>query len=52
MSIPYGTVLIGEGMFDGCSSLSTVNIPDTVKAIGSYAFSDCVSLEHVRCLTV
>lgn len=35
---------IGECAFSGCSSLTTVTIPDGVTTIGKYAFSDCSSL--------
>lgn len=33
--------------FSGCSSLTAVNIPNSVITIGSFAFSDCRSLTSV-----
>lgn len=32
-------------MFDGCTSLRTVNLPNTITSIKAYAFSGCVALE-------
>ena len=40
--------IIGEHAFSGCSSLTSVNIPSSVKWIGSYAFSGCSSLTSVN----
>lgn len=39
---------LGEGCFDGCSSLETVSIPDTVTAIRNYAFQGCSMLDTVE----
>ena len=39
---------LGEGCFDGCSSLETVSIPDTVTAIRDYAFQGCSMLDTVE----
>lgn len=49
------TVLFGstqytrlEGwVFSGCTSLSSVTIPDSVTLIGGYSFSNCTALEEV-----
>ena len=38
---------IGRLAFYGCSSLTTVKIPNTVKVIREYAFAGCNSLESV-----
>lgn len=38
---------ISANMFNGCSNLKELVIPDTVKTIGGNAFSSCVSLEKV-----
>ncbi|WP_207637727.1 leucine-rich repeat domain-containing protein, partial [Ruminococcus flavefaciens] len=35
---------IGNNAFSGCSGLTNVTVPETVKTIGEYAFSDCSSL--------
>ena len=38
---------IGASVFQNCSSLISVEIPDSVESIGSYAFSGCSSLTSV-----
>lgn len=38
---------IPTGAFTGCSSLTTVTVPECVNEIGSNAFSGCASLESV-----
>ena len=35
---------IGQDAFNGCTGLTTVNIPASVKSIGDYAFKNCVNL--------
>ena len=37
---------IERNAFRECSSLRSINIPSTIKSIGSYAFEDCSSLEY------
>jgi hypothetical protein len=39
---------IGDYAFDGCDSLTSVDIPDSVTFIGSGAFMYCSSLEGVK----
>ena len=43
----YTITSIGEGAFFGCSSLTSVTIPDSVTSIGDYAFDYCSSLTSV-----
>ena len=38
---------IGDDAFNGCTSLKSINIPDSVKSIGSYAFSSCSGLKFI-----
>ena len=49
------TVILQEGLtsvpqyaFSGCSSLSSITIPDSVTSIGSYAFDGCSSLSSIN----
>ena len=46
-TIPDSVTTIGEGVFDGCESLTSVTIPDSVTTIGNCAFYDCGSLTSV-----
>ncbi len=41
------TKFILDGAFMGCTALKTVNVPDSVIAIGNRAFEDCNALETV-----
>lgn len=40
----YPVVAIGNYAFNGCTSLTSVSIPNSVKQIGSYAFYGCSGL--------
>lgn len=41
---------IGRYAFRGCSSLTSITIPESVKTIGEYAFDQCDSLEVIFAL--
>ena len=43
-----GTSTICKGFLANCPSLKSVDIPDSVKSIGAFAFSGCEALESVR----
>ena len=38
---------IGDWAFEGCSSLTSITIPESVTSIGRYAFSRCSSLTSI-----
>lgn len=48
LTLPVGTVSIGNSAFQGCKNLVTVNIPDSIKEINKYAFQGCTSLSSVN----
>ena len=47
--IPSSVTSLGEGCFDGCSSLTSINIPSSVTSLGAYCFMGCSSLKTVTC---
>ena len=47
-TISKSVTSIGDGAFDGCSNLATINIPNSVTNIGDGAFSDCSSLTTIN----
>ena len=47
---PQSLTVIGEFAFQGCSycsSLEGITIPQSVMAIGDYAFEECKSLQNI-----
>ena len=48
-TIPNNITLIGDGAFEGSSSLMSITIPDGVTLIGLGAFYDCRDLTNVFC---
>jgi hypothetical protein len=47
VSIGNSVTSIVDYAFDGCTSLTSITIPDNVTNIGSYAFNSCTSLTSV-----
>ena len=45
--IPYGTASISDYAYYGCTSIKSVQIPNSVTYIGEGAFSDCSNLKDV-----
>ena len=46
-SITYSVTSIGNYAFRGCSSLTSITIPEVVTSIGSSAFEGCTSLDTI-----
>ena len=46
-SIKEGTKWIGEAVFDKCSALTSITIPNSVMSIGQMAFASCSSLTSI-----
>lgn len=48
LTLPSGTVSIGNSAFYDCKKLVTVNIPNSIKEIAGYAFNGCTLLNSVN----
>ena len=38
---------IGKGVFEGCTGLTSITIPDSVVEIGDYTFEGCIGLTSI-----
>ena len=47
-SIREGVKVIGDSAFQGCESLTSINIPNSVTTIGGLAFGGCESLTSIN----
>ena len=47
-SIREGVKVIGDEAFQGCESLTSINIPNSVTTIGNWAFEGCNSLTSIN----
>lgn len=47
LAVKTGTRLIADGAFEDCTGITSVNLPNTLVSIGTYAFSKCTNLETV-----
>lgn len=45
--LPENLLYIGRNVFNGCSSLYLIKIPDTVKILNEGSFKDCTSLTRI-----
>ena len=46
-SIKEGTVRIADGALSGCSEITGITLPSSLKIIGYYAFSNCSSIKNM-----
>ena len=44
----YDVIEIGDRAFDGCDSLTNIEIPESVTTIGDFAFEHCDSLTNIE----
>jgi hypothetical protein len=49
--VPSSVTVIGGEAFSGCEHLVSVTLPEGLKSIGDYAFSDCIGLRMIITLS-
>ena len=49
---PEGLIIIGEGAFDSCSQIPSIELPSTIQMIGQTAFNGCSNLSNIICNAV
>lgn len=47
--LPYGTRFINNNAFNGCTSIKTIEIPETVETVAENIFLGCSALNKVYC---
>ncbi len=47
-SVTYKVTAVTSHAFDECSSVTSVELPNTITSIGAYAFADCTSLLSIN----
>ena len=47
-TIPDWVTTIGESAFEGCTELTEINFPSSLKVIGESAFKNCTSLKKIK----
>ena len=47
LTIAEGVTAIGDSAFAGCGVLATMELPQTLKTIGNYAFHNCIDLTSI-----
>ena len=47
--LPYGTRFINNNTFNGCTSIKTIEIPETVETVAENIFLGCSALNKVYC---
>ena len=48
ITLPSGLTAISNEVFSGCSSLQSIEIPESVKTIGNKAFANCRTLKQLN----
>ena len=46
--VGYNITAIGESAFEGNTTLTSIDLPDTIEVIGKRAFANCTSLSEMN----